>query len=529
MEKSGIKSRLIQIWLKWILISDNHLQTRLYFKSEKAIRDEKFRHISSGYIYVIHPLSKFREWYELWLLWYYLFVVYFNSLDLAITKIYVTDTHRYMAFTVDFIAMIDVCINLITGYTIKKLKTIELRPKKIAKKYIFGPFFISDVLGSTKFLMYHVFPKPRLAIIGIQNLWSLSRVIRVWSVMQLLLKVSLLFKIKSKTTTFAICSVTLLLCTMHFFTCFLIGSKLLVRYYFQFPDPYNASMINVYDVYLDYMFRSSAILLGITLPENYVKDIQYVEDYIATVLSYVVGKILVISTWIIFALSILASKSTEIKYQRILNELEEYMIQKQLPLQLRKKINAYYHYKYHGKYFKEDLIQFIIPDNLQKNVNFEITKSLIRSVNILKKLTNQQLMDLIQALVPEIFLPNDCIIQSGTVGNSMFFINSGTVAVYTHSGKEVCHLQEGDYFGEVSLIFKGQRRLTTINAIEHSHIYKLKSSDFKRILMKNKNVYKKIVETAEKRLKYTLHLEKMYKKALFEKTYTESDTFIHHG
>lgn len=37
----------------------------------------------------------------------------------------------------------------------------------------------------------------------------------------------------------------------------------------------------------------------------------------------------------------------------------------------------------------------------------------------------------------EVFLTNDVIIKAGTSGDSMYFIVSGTVAIYSSMGKEV--------------------------------------------------------------------------------------------
>nr|CAI5856527.1 unnamed protein product [Callosobruchus analis] len=46
----------------------------------------------------------------------------------------------------------------------------------------------------------------------------------------------------------------------------------------------------------------------------------------------------------------------------------------------------------------------------------------------------------------------------------MYFINYGTVAVYTPSGKEMCHLDDGAHFGEISILFK-ERRLGSVLAV----------------------------------------------------------------
>lgn len=64
-------------------------------------------------------------------------------------------------------------------------------------------------------------------------------------------------------------------------------------------------------------------------------------------------------------------------------------------------------------------------------------KSLIANVSLFTDLSPEQMSAVVAKLIPEIFLPTDPIIQSGTPGDAMYFLDSGTVAVYTHSGREV--------------------------------------------------------------------------------------------
>lgn len=61
----------------------------------------------------------------------------------------------------------------------------------------------------------------------------------------------------------------------------------------------------------------------------------------------------------------------------------------------------------------------------------------IRNIELFRSLTLKEIAEIVPHLEEDIFLPNDIIIKSGTYGDSMYFLASGTVAVLTNSGKEV--------------------------------------------------------------------------------------------
>lgn len=53
----------------------------------------------------------------------------------------------------------------------------------------------------------------------------------------------------------------------------------------------------------------------------------------------------------------------DIKFYEIINQLNEYMRQKQLPKPLKKRILEYYSFKYQRKYLKEELITSLLSGN----------------------------------------------------------------------------------------------------------------------------------------------------------------------
>mgnify|MGYP004583340185 CR=1 FL=1 len=62
---------------------------------------------------------------------------------------------------------------------------------------------------------------------------------------------------------------------------------------------------------------------------------------------------------------------------------------------------------------------------------------LINSVELFKHLPDTVIVQLTNSLHSEIYMTGDEIVKAGTRGEALYFISSGTVAVYTTVGKEV--------------------------------------------------------------------------------------------
>ena len=77
--------------------------------------------------------------------------------------------------------------------------------------------------------------------------------------------------------------------------------------------------------------------------------------------------------------------------------------------------------------------------------------SILRQVPVCNMLSDLQVEELASSVVPRTYFRNDVIIKSGRVGHSMFIIEKGH-AVVAVNGKNVCHLHQYDYFGEIALI-----------------------------------------------------------------------------
>ncbi|KAK6589661.1 cyclic nucleotide (cGMP)-dependent kinase with 3 cNMP binding domains and a Ser Thr kinase domain [Cryptosporidium xiaoi] len=95
--------------------------------------------------------------------------------------------------------------------------------------------------------------------------------------------------------------------------------------------------------------------------------------------------------------------------------------------------------------------------------NYEENRQFIDSLSIFSGLTKNQKNLLSEALVREVFAKDQVIIREKEIGNVLYMIKSGIVDVFV-SGTYIRSLNEGDAFGERSLMFDEPRSATVIAA-----------------------------------------------------------------
>jgi hypothetical protein len=125
------------------------------------------------------------------------------------------------------------------------------------------------------------------------------------------------------------------------------------------------------------------------------------------------------------------------KYNNLLEEISEYMKYKELPSTLKDKVFRYIEFKFQKHIIKEEDILNTLSSILKQDILTHRCQKMVERVAFFKGLPTQVLLRIVTRLRSEIFLPNDVIVLAGYAGYAMYFIYSGTVAVYTNNGKEV--------------------------------------------------------------------------------------------
>jgi CRP-like cAMP-binding protein len=147
-------------------------------------------------------------------------------------------------------------------------------------------------------------------------------------------------------------------------------------------------------------------------------------------------------------------------------------------------------------------------------------RKLVENVSFFKDLPANQVIKIISCIKRELCLSNDVIFRFNELGSCLYFIKTGAVALYTPKGKkqsgkkvnphvfhlsiflgkEVLHLEDGDFFGEAALLFDNRRRMGTMVAIETSELYILNRKNFDLLILPHPELVKALEMAAINRI-----------------------------
>lgn len=191
--------------------------------------------------------------------------------------------------------------------------------------------------------------------------------------------------------------------------------------------------------------------------------------------------------------------SSRLKYEAMTAQLKQYMQHKQLPLESQDRFLSYYEFRYQNNYFRESEILNTVSAQISQEIGMHSCRKLVENVTFFNNLPMSLLVRIVALLRSEIFLTNDVIVRANQPGDCMYFIASGTVAIYTKSGKEVCHLEDGAHFGEIALVMPDERRVASVVAVEICELYRLERADFARTIHPYPMLWERIKKIAMER------------------------------
>jgi hypothetical protein len=171
-------------------------------------------------------------------------------------------------------------------------------------------------------------------------------------------------------------------------------------------------------------------------------------------------------------------------FRQKMDAVNQYMAYHDLPHELRQRVRRsceYYWSCNHGMGVT-GLLNDVSPP-LRTEIALYLNRDIIEKVPLFKGCSIAFIESLVTRLHAQVIGPEEFICRKGDVGQEMYFISKGAVAILDEDDQEsvVSTLAEGSYFGEVALLYT-ERRTATVKALTYCHLFVLSKTDLDELL-----------------------------------------------
>lgn len=462
------------IW-KWFTLDKNHPNTQLYYQSETSRREEQKRHITLyKYRLIIHPFSLHNFYWEIFMFFTYIYMLFVYALD---------DMHIFRrAFSInvfkligDSIFLLDVIHFFFQGYySTEKSKTVLLQ-KHIIEHYL-KTYFLVDLIAIS----------PSIAIIcdwleyidgensPIFLLVSIFGIVRLLRIPRWLNVIDLFKSYKDY--------------PHHIFK----AAKIIFIYVVCLFVSYTAMIIlfnNIYAVKHTHLSFSAKRYLVATMIIMLaaVGSSEHLDTYIYTV------EVIIVFTIAAFVLQMYLYANIFrmwniffIARNKIFNhflEIQHYLQSQGIPIALRNRVTNFIDFKFQIRCYDEEDINYLVSHVLRQRVMLHLARKHLGNCRLIQNLPDRILFKLVAKFNSEIYLPNDFIIapDSRNKHHNIYFIYFGRVAVYDSKGSEICHLEDGESFGEEDALCR-YINIGSVVAVSACELFRLRIKDLFNIL-----------------------------------------------
>ncbi|XP_035916310.1 uncharacterized protein LOC118513987 [Anopheles stephensi] len=209
------------------------------------------------------------------------------------------------------------------------------------------------------------------------------------------------------------------------------------------------------------------------------------------------------STYILLLLirTIITADASETQYDEILNEIDAFCRRMRLRDKIHRKMSRHFACHYRMHYFDVRPIRMQASDNLRRTVLMEISfQPFLIRCDVFRDLPPYVLQDIADELKFMIYLEEDTIITAGTVANTMYFLAIGTAAVYTPDGLELGHVIDGANFGAIALFRPDAQHTVNVVALEVCEVYRLERASFQKLIKPHSYLLGHVAKQADKRI-----------------------------
>ncbi|XP_051169167.1 potassium/sodium hyperpolarization-activated cyclic nucleotide-gated channel 1-like [Leptopilina boulardi] len=497
--------KILDYFRQFIMASKKSPSARKYLRSNYSISYEKQRHLRN-FKEVIHPFSLFRYWWNILMIIVMIicFIIfpYHVAFNISSVNIYWTLSKNALYF----ILCCDIFVNLMTGYFDETQRIVVMEKSRRIRHYIYPGTLIPDLISSFPTDLFFIITWDKMIIL--REYCSLLVIFRIFSIYSYIRIFALAYdfhRMSYEIFNFFFWATILI----HWQACLFWIIPIAVTSLSILKQPHKDSWINFSNLwnegnsekYYQCFIRVIATFTrcGFQKEEAFTGEDQYL-IIVFQLLGTFVLCIMIARIMQYFQ----SANSSRLKYQAAIGELQQYMRYKQLPRKTQRRFLAYYEFRFQHQYFREAEILNTLSSQMRQEIRMHSCRKLVENVPFFNNIPLTLLARIVALLKSEIFLTNDVIVRANTPGDCMYFIATGTVAVYTASGKEVCHLEDGAHFGEIALVMPDEKRIASVVAVEVCELYRLERADFSRTIHPYPMLWERIKQIAMDRHEKTV-------------------------
>ncbi|XP_063383593.1 potassium/sodium hyperpolarization-activated cyclic nucleotide-gated channel 4-like [Cydia fagiglandana] len=490
------------------------------FKSYASLCAERHRQFTK-YPFTIHPFSKLRMWAE---------AVVFSTLLLMILllPIWISSTSPsdddplyilLLCTHVVFVA-VNIPINILTGFVDgKNRQRIELNHYKILKNYILSWMLVDFV---QLFCVLHetsMLPEPKsyphivrtvCSVVSIEYFVMVKYHSNICTVLRMKVPLKTALEVLMHGTTYLSWNVLI---------------QFVVEYYiegdYQPVQPRNSSWITIGDLWdkpgevrLMYSLMRAVNMLR---KNSNLHLLPYDGDFeIFTTFAFIIAQCVVLHCTLKYMIALFGTQSSKAKYYMMSHQIQTYMHKRRFPTWIKKKVLKFYAIRFRSHFFVESTMLDCVTGQLHEDIIMHTGRHMVREVTFLKQLPWAVLIEISLKFQLAIFIEGDIIYKINTIGNCMYFINKGTVALYTKSGYELIHIEDGDHFGETALMSEDVKlRFVSAVAVTNCELFSLSRENFE-IIERYRTAYDELKKVGVKRHQWAMVMDEQFKAQLRE-------------
>ncbi|KAI8431235.1 hypothetical protein MSG28_001272 [Choristoneura fumiferana] len=493
----GCFSSLKRFWYNLFLLSFTDLRAKHFYTSSHAMKVARaihFRHYRSS----IHPLSKFRSFWDFFIL----HIMVLNKIFIHINSSMIHDmgmSIHYAALACDALVIYDVYVNFKTGYADKASRTIYMDPSYVMYKFLSTNLCIHVAsaipLEALLLLKYgsriNCSPCKCNMFVVTLRIFSLIGTIRLFEVSSIYNRERSSYKL----TTFCKFLRTLILGMVSMLqmmtlsdalnmVCIIVEKSLDKRSYVSVLLMYRYTMELEDAGFLFFSLELSRISKSFLLFGYGLRPNETTFDKLSALIAFVIAY--TFHMWIFVGMNSCFTRLTysEDLYITNLDRTKNILRARQMPDVMHDKVNEYYQCKISTLALteKQNGLFGALPKALKRDIVLSCYRKHVLRLPFFADWPFDVINEIALLLQQEVFLDKDVIGNAYTQSDGLVIVESGLLAVYSVRNEETCHLVDGDYFGELSLVTDKEMRMSTIVAATSCSILFLSKQHFRKLM-----------------------------------------------